>query len=140
MPDLGARGGALWAGPLSATGAAGAHSLDFCYPSGICRVCGCTQDNACIDPGGEPCIWIDVDLCSECADEPEVEVMLCHVPRNPETRQALEALIQAAARVLVSQPADSEARRAKPVFQGFHESRDTRHESRPLSAGGANGI
>ena len=28
-----------------------------------CRVCGCTDDNAC--PGG--CYWMEDDLCSECA-------------------------------------------------------------------------
>lgn len=27
-----------------------------------CRVCGCTEDNACV--GG--CYWVDTDLCSEC--------------------------------------------------------------------------
>lgn len=30
----------------------------------VCRVCGCTQNNAC--PGG--CSWIEPDLCSACAD------------------------------------------------------------------------
>jgi hypothetical protein len=29
----------------------------------VCRICGCTQDNAC--PGG--CFWVEDDLCSECA-------------------------------------------------------------------------
>lgn len=28
----------------------------------VCRVCGCTQDNAC--PGG--CSWVEEDLCSCC--------------------------------------------------------------------------
>jgi len=27
-----------------------------------CRVCGCTEDNACI--GG--CFWVEYDLCSAC--------------------------------------------------------------------------
>jgi hypothetical protein len=30
-----------------------------------CRVCGCTQNNAC--PGG--CYWVEWDLCSRCAGE-----------------------------------------------------------------------
>lgn len=30
----------------------------------VCRVCGCTQDNAC--PGG--CYWVEPDLCSKCAE------------------------------------------------------------------------
>lgn len=33
-----------------------------------CRVCGCTDDNAC--PGG--CYWVEDDLCSRCADEAKV--------------------------------------------------------------------
>jgi hypothetical protein len=31
----------------------------------VCRVCGCTQDNAC--PGG--CSWVEDDLCSCCAEK-----------------------------------------------------------------------
>ena len=59
--------------------------------------------------------------------------MLCgKPPRDPETQQALADLIQAAYRLLVSQPARREARRAKPEFQGLHETRNTRHESRLL--------
>ena len=38
----------------------------------ICRLCGCTDDNACIEPalyGGGTCCWIEPDLCSACARE-----------------------------------------------------------------------
>ncbi|MEA4895782.1 MAG: hypothetical protein VB064_11040 [Oscillospiraceae bacterium] len=31
----------------------------------VCRVCGCTEDNAC--PGG--CCWVEPDLCSTCAEQ-----------------------------------------------------------------------
>lgn len=36
-----------------------------------CRVCGCTEDDCsdCIDATGEPCHWVEPDLCSRCADE-----------------------------------------------------------------------
>lgn len=30
-----------------------------------CRVCGCTEDNAC--EGG--CYWVEEDLCSKCAEK-----------------------------------------------------------------------
>lgn len=33
----------------------------------VCRVCGCTDDHAC--PGG--CYWVEKDLCSVCADDPQ---------------------------------------------------------------------
>jgi hypothetical protein len=33
-----------------------------------CRVCGCTENHACITPAG-PRWWIASDLCSGCAEE-----------------------------------------------------------------------
>ena len=30
-----------------------------------CRVCGCTDDKACMTDAG-PCHWIEPDLCSAC--------------------------------------------------------------------------
>ena len=32
-----------------------------------CRVCGCTDFNACIEPDGFPCCWVEEELCSACA-------------------------------------------------------------------------
>ena len=32
-----------------------------------CRVCGCTDFDACIEPDGFPCCWVERDLCSACA-------------------------------------------------------------------------
>jgi len=38
-----------------------------------CRVCGCTDDDCrnCIERTGEPCYWVEEDLCSACADQKE---------------------------------------------------------------------
>lgn len=38
-----------------------------------CRVCGCTEDNCeqCIEAQGFPCSWVEVDLCSRCANKTE---------------------------------------------------------------------
>lgn len=33
-----------------------------------CRVCGCTDDNACVGDDGRPCHWVAADLCSACAE------------------------------------------------------------------------
>lgn len=35
-----------------------------------CRVCGCTDSNClqCIQKTGEPCSWVEADLCSACKD------------------------------------------------------------------------
>ena len=32
-----------------------------------CRVCGCTDAHACADGFGDPCHWVESDLCSQCA-------------------------------------------------------------------------
>lgn len=38
-------------------------------PVAECRVCGCTQHDCtlCVERTGEPCSWIEADLCSACA-------------------------------------------------------------------------
>ncbi|MFO0887566.1 MAG: hypothetical protein U0790_00305 [Isosphaeraceae bacterium] len=35
-----------------------------------CRECGCTDDDCsdCIERTGEPCHWVEANLCSACAD------------------------------------------------------------------------
>lgn len=33
-----------------------------------CRVCGCTEENACLEPEVGACVWVEDDLCSACAD------------------------------------------------------------------------
>lgn len=33
-----------------------------------CRVCGCTQDHACVDDEHGPCWWVEPDLCSHCGE------------------------------------------------------------------------
>jgi hypothetical protein len=39
-----------------------------------CRVCGCTDDHACIDcVTCEPCHWVEPDLCSVCAERQGAE-------------------------------------------------------------------
>lgn len=37
--------------------------------AGVCRGCGCTDldCSSCIERTGEPCFWIESDLCSACA-------------------------------------------------------------------------
>ena len=40
-------------------------------PYGICKVCGCTDDNPCYHPEHGFCWWVDDthELCSHCADK-----------------------------------------------------------------------
>ena len=39
------------------------------FDEATCRVCGCTDDNCyeCYVRTGDPCYWVEVDLCSACA-------------------------------------------------------------------------
>ena len=32
----------------------------------VCRVCGCTDNFACVDDNGQPCSWVAAELCSHC--------------------------------------------------------------------------
>lgn len=48
----------------------------------FCRLCGCTEMNACIQDG-EACYWVDLDLCSGCADS-VTEIPAAHPPLPPE--------------------------------------------------------
>lgn len=41
--------------------------------TGTCRVCGCTETTPCLDPEtGEPCFWVEPDLCSACVSKHQV--------------------------------------------------------------------
>jgi hypothetical protein len=44
---------------------------DFVTTVRRCRICGCTDDDChqCIEKTGEPCYWVEFDLCSACAKE-----------------------------------------------------------------------
>lgn len=49
-------------------------------PYGICKVCGCTDDNPCYHPEHGFCWWVDDthELCSHCADK-----SIAEDPDNP---------------------------------------------------------
>lgn len=38
--------------------------------AGVCRVCGCTDDDCtgCVERTGSPCSWVEADLCSACVE------------------------------------------------------------------------
>ena len=43
-----------------------------------CRICGCTDDDCrqCIEKTGQPCYWVDEDLCSACDENPFSDVCI----------------------------------------------------------------
>ncbi|MCC6490693.1 MAG: ParB/RepB/Spo0J family partition protein [Candidatus Hydrogenedentes bacterium] len=56
-------------GTKGAKGAKGSKDAAGAKP-GMCRVCGCTEGNACLDEYGDACAWADKTrtLCTHCAD------------------------------------------------------------------------
>jgi hypothetical protein len=36
------------------------------FKDGVCPVCGCTWNNACVGVLGDSCSWAEEDLCSAC--------------------------------------------------------------------------
>lgn len=61
---------------------------------GICKVCGCTENNPCFNPVHGYCWWADDthELCSHCADP--------DIANDPETRHCVNSN-QSLAEVLV---------------------------------------
>lgn len=56
-----------------------------------CRVCGCTEDKACLDGMDVPCHWVEKDLCSCCVGkQPKVKSRF-----TPEVRARLVAAARA---------------------------------------------
>lgn len=49
-----------------------------------CRQCGCSDEDACVDPSLGPCRWVEWDLCSACEDI----LIVDDVPWNGETTRA----------------------------------------------------
>lgn len=43
------------------------HAVEHLVEERRCRVCGCTDEHGC----DEGCCWVEEDLCSQCAEEPE---------------------------------------------------------------------
>lgn len=54
-------------------------------PYGICKVCGCTDDNPCYHPEHGFCWWVDDthELCSHCADK--------SIAEDPDTQHCINS-------------------------------------------------
>lgn len=65
-----------------------AEKVDEFTKKGVCRICGCTDDDPCFNPRVGNCWWIDEThtLCSHCADE---ELSCC-----PETRHCINSTFE----------------------------------------------
>jgi len=49
-----------------------------------CRICGCTDDDCrqCIEASGEPCHWVEADLCSRCVQKNKRLVLIESTTRS----------------------------------------------------------
>lgn len=77
--DAAERDAAEWirrhgAGPVAAVVAAQAKVAGE-RAERSCRVCGCTDANACVDDLGNACSWVDLDLCSTCSSKVSAAAM-----------------------------------------------------------------
>lgn len=63
--------------------------------TGVCRVCGCTNDDCrqCIAKTGEPCYWVEADLCSACAAEMKADEVAALALLPPPSRSSMTVLI-----------------------------------------------
>ncbi len=44
-----------------------------------CRICGCTDQHACVDDEVGPCWWVEPGLCSHCAEPAIVAAEYDHI-------------------------------------------------------------
>ncbi len=58
-----------------------------------CRVCGCTEHDACLHPDGRSCSWVAADLCSVCANTIG-EIMITIPVSDREAEAALRVLLK----------------------------------------------
>jgi hypothetical protein len=56
-----------------------------------CRVCGCTDEDACVDLAGQSCHWVEADLCSACVGEVE-SAPLVEIYTEGEANAAIAAM------------------------------------------------
>lgn len=77
----------------------------------VCRVCGCTEDNAC--EGG--CSWVEEDLCSACVDDKK---------ENEEETKEDEADVEAPAALVEAKSEVFKPKTAKEKLE--HEFKDFR--------------
>lgn len=58
---------------------------------GVCRVCGCTEDNPCYHPTYGTCWWVDEDhtLCSHCAETVMVHGRKVNISKDHNTKHCV---------------------------------------------------
>lgn len=85
-----------------------------------CRVCGCTDADCggCVARTGQPCYWIDADLCSACATPRMVPVLAGATPNCPSCGAPM---------VLAENPADDRCLRCAR-HGGYLSERDYEYE------------
>jgi hypothetical protein len=102
--------------------------------AGVCRVCGCTDDDCsgCVERTGEPCYWVKSDLCSACAgvaylDDAALAATWCSLTDaviDPAwLAQPADATDAAAARATAAAEAEIERRGLMGLVRAMYETR-----------------
>ena len=60
------------------------------YNNGICKRCGCSNNDACPDQETGTCWWVLEDVCSACATEEEKKVAIDAMRKEMEGNNAIE--------------------------------------------------
>ncbi|MBE0529506.1 MAG: hypothetical protein IH626_01680 [Rhodospirillales bacterium] len=79
-----------------------------------CRICGCTDDHACVGADGNPCHWVDDDLCSAC------DQLLA----DPVIRALAEALVTQKIEATVAERVRQDGRHGGPDHDDTHSQQD----------------
>ena len=80
--------------------------MDF----GICKLCGCMENNACSDPDTGTCFWVADDLCSACATAEQKAAALEKMTKLSSPEQTVEQDTATALRIIEN------ARKFKEAF------------------------
>lgn len=61
--------------------------------TGVCRGCGCTDEDCsgCIARTGEPCSWVEPDLCSACVEAIQARRRARRAASRGETRRQVQS-------------------------------------------------
>jgi hypothetical protein len=97
-----------------------------------CRLCGCTDDRACVGADGNPCHWVWDDLCSACAE----------LLDDPVIRALAETLVTQKIEAVVAERVRQDRRHGGPAHDDTHTPQEWYgllgdHRDRLLDCGGA---
>ena len=93
-----------------------------------CRVCGCTDVDCsgCVERTGEPCSWVEADLCSACSAHAPGDQCRCETCGGVVSCEDLECAACGPAFVWIPcRECDDDLRREKGMSEAFDDAEDS---------------